>query len=207
MSRIVQQLYSLCKCLNSIWKVETTLETSIQKQLSHFKISIYSRKFCSTAQKIQYCMNVQKAWKLHLKFSFLSFSVKFICLWLITEQPAINVLKEVQLYLQKNPNEMVTIMIEDHVISPTGVRCLMLLAWGNSGSQFLKYQKKVEIGQQLILWSRKISAYLFSLFTSNSTKEASEGISYQWNYIVENQCKPNFLLLLWNFRGPRIHFY
>jgi len=120
-SRIVQQLYSLCKCLNSIWKVETTLETSIQKQLSHFKISIYSPKFCSTAQKIKYCMNVQKAWKLHLKFSFLSLSVKFICLWLITEQPAINVLKEVQLYLQKNPNEMVTIMIEDHVVSPTGV--------------------------------------------------------------------------------------
>ena len=87
------------------------------------------------------------------------------------------------------------------------VRCLMLLAWGNSGSQFLKCQKMVEIGQQLILWSRKISAYLFSLFTSNSTKEASEGISYQWNYIVENQCKPNFLLLLWNFRGLRIHFY
>ena len=42
------------------------------------------------------------------------------------------------------------------------VRCLMLLAWGNSGSQFLKCQKMVEIGQQLILWSRKVSAYLFS---------------------------------------------
>lgn len=66
-------------------------------------------------------MNAQKAWKLHLKISFLSFSVKFICLWLTTQQPAINVLKEVQLYLQKNPNEMVTIFIEDHVIIlPTG---------------------------------------------------------------------------------------
>ena len=27
------------------------------------------------------------------------------------------------------------------------------------------------------------------LFTSVSSKEKSEGIAYQWNYMVENQCK------------------
>lgn len=27
------------------------------------------------------------------------------------------------------------------------------------------------------------------VFTSNQTKEASEGIAYQWKYTVENQCK------------------
>lgn len=113
-------------------------------------------------------MNAQKAWKLHLKISFLSFSVKFICLWLTTHQPAINVLKEVQLYLQKNPNEMVTIFIEDHVIiSPTGRVSQVFDAAGLRKFWFPASQmpKKVEIGQQLILWSRKISAYLCSLQT------------------------------------------
>jgi hypothetical protein len=33
------------------------------------------------------------------------------------------------------------------------------------------------------------------VFTSNSSKEASEGIAYQWNYVVETQCKSNYLLL------------
>lgn len=27
------------------------------------------------------------------------------------------------------------------------------------------------------------------VFTSNKNKQASEGIAYQWNYTVENQCK------------------
>jgi len=36
------------------------------------------------------------------------------------------------------------------------------------------------------------------VFTSIQSKEASEGIAYQWNYMVENQCKKfsfNFLLV------------
>jgi hypothetical protein len=27
------------------------------------------------------------------------------------------------------------------------------------------------------------------VFTSKSAKEASEGIAYEWRYVVENQCK------------------
>ena len=27
------------------------------------------------------------------------------------------------------------------------------------------------------------------VFTSEKSKEASEGIAYQWNYVVENQCE------------------
>ena len=29
-------------------------------------------------------------------------------------------------------------------------------------------------------------------FSSKSSKEASEGIAYQWNYLVETQCKSNY---------------
>lgn len=27
------------------------------------------------------------------------------------------------------------------------------------------------------------------VFTSDKTKEGTEGIAYQWNFVVENQCK------------------
>lgn len=40
---------------------------------------------------------------------------------LIPQQPAINVLKEIKIYLHANPLEMITIIIEDHVASPNGV--------------------------------------------------------------------------------------
>lgn len=32
------------------------------------------------------------------------------------------------------------------------------------------------------------------VFTSKSSKEATEGIAYQWTYVVENQCKTPFLI-------------
>nr|POE71175.1 pi-plc x domain-containing protein [Quercus suber] len=90
---------------------------------------------------------------------------------------------------------MVTIMIEDHVITPTGVSKVFDAAglrkfWfpvsqmPKKGGDWPTVDSMVQKNQRLLV------------FTSNSTKEASEGISYQWNYIVENQCKPNFLLLL-----------
>ncbi|KAK7836208.1 pi-plc x domain-containing protein [Quercus suber] len=110
-----------------------------------------------------------------------NFTAYFICLWLITQQPAINVLIKVQLYLQKNPNEMVTIMIEDHVITPTGVSKVFDAAglrkfWfpvsqmPKKGGDWPTVDSMVQKNQRLLV------------FTSNSTKEASEGISYQ------NQC-------------------
>lgn len=32
------------------------------------------------------------------------------------------------------------------------------------------------------------------VFTSKKDKEASEGFAYQWNYMVENQCKLLFMI-------------
>ena len=33
------------------------------------------------------------------------------------------------------------------------------------------------------------------VFTSKKAKEASEGIAYEWNYVVENQCKSYIFIL------------
>lgn len=41
-------------------------------------------------------------------------------MWTI-QQPAINVLKEIQVFLEANPSEIVTIIIEDYVTSPKGL--------------------------------------------------------------------------------------
>ena len=40
---------------------------------------------------------------------------------MIHQQPAINVLKEIQIYLQANPWEIITVIIEDHVSTSNGV--------------------------------------------------------------------------------------
>ncbi|XP_062176547.1 PI-PLC X domain-containing protein At5g67130-like isoform X3 [Alnus glutinosa] len=101
-------------------------------------------------------------------------------------QPAINVLNEVQNYLQANPWEIITIIIEDHVSTPKGVRRVFdaaglskfwfpLSQMPKSGGNWSTVDDMVKKNQRLVV------------FTSNSSKEASEGIAYQWNYVVETQ--------------------
>lgn len=49
-----------------------------------------------------------------------------------------------------------------------------------NGSDWLTVKKMLRMNHRLIV------------FTSNATKEASERIAYEWNYVVENKCE--FLL-------------
>ncbi|XVF45121.1 hypothetical protein PTKIN_Ptkin02bG0180300 [Pterospermum kingtungense] len=101
-------------------------------------------------------------------------------------QPAINVLKEVQAFLQANPSEIVTIIIEDYVSSPSGLTKVFDAAglrkfWfpvsgmPKNGGNWPTVDDMVRKNQRLVV------------FTSKSAKEASEGIAYQWRYMVENQ--------------------
>ncbi|KAJ0076576.1 hypothetical protein Patl1_35535 [Pistacia atlantica] len=101
-------------------------------------------------------------------------------------QPAINVLKEVQKFLEANPAEIVTIIIEDYVTSPNGLTNVFVAAglakyWfpvtrmPNNGGDWPTVDDMIRNNQRLVV------------FTSKSAKEASEGIAYQWSYMVENQ--------------------
>ncbi|MED6222783.1 hypothetical protein PIB30_067747 [Stylosanthes scabra] len=101
-------------------------------------------------------------------------------------QPAINVLKEIQVFLEANPTEIVTIIIEDYVTSPKGLTKVFDAAglkkyWfpvsrmPKNGGDWPTVDDMVKNNQRLIV------------FTSKSTKEASEGIAYEWRYLVENQ--------------------
>lgn len=101
-------------------------------------------------------------------------------------QPAINVLKEIQAFLQANPSEIVTIIIEDYVTSPKGLTKVFDSAglrkfWfpvsrmPKNGGNWPTVADMIQKNQRLVV------------FTSKRAKEASEGIAYEWNYVVENQ--------------------
>ncbi|PWA72293.1 PLC-like phosphodiesterase, TIM beta/alpha-barrel domain-containing protein [Artemisia annua] len=101
-------------------------------------------------------------------------------------QPAINVLKEVQAFLEANPAEIITIIIEDYVTTQNGLTKIFKAAglsnfWfpvsrmPSNGSNWPTVESMIQQNQRLVV------------FTSKSSKEASEGIAYTWRYLVENQ--------------------
>ncbi|GLU13552.1 hypothetical protein SLE2022_301840 [Rubroshorea leprosula] len=101
-------------------------------------------------------------------------------------QPAINVLKEIQVFMEANPSEIITIFIEDYVTSPQGLTKVFnasglskywfpVSSMPKNGEDWPTVDDMVKQNQRLVV------------FTSISSKEASEGIAYQWRYVVENQ--------------------
>lgn len=114
--------------------------------------------------------------------------------YVIKQQPAINVLKEVQVFLDANPSEIITIFIEDYVTSPQGLTKVLnasgltkfwfpVSSMPQNGENWPVIDDMINKNQRLLV------------FTSKSAKEASEGIAYQWRYVVENQCKHSFFLM------------
>ncbi|KAK7331063.1 hypothetical protein VNO77_25274 [Canavalia gladiata] len=105
-------------------------------------------------------------------------------------QPATNVLKEIQSFLETNPSEIVTIFIEDYVTSSQGLTKVFNASGLNkymfpvsrmpkNGEDWPTVDDMVQKNQRLVV------------FTSKSSKQASEGIAYQWTYVVENQYGDN----------------
>ncbi|OVA15842.1 Phospholipase C [Macleaya cordata] len=105
-------------------------------------------------------------------------------------QPAIKVLKEIQVFLDANPSEIITIIIEDYVTSPQGLTKVFDAAglrkfWfpvslmPKNGEDWPTVDDMVRKNQRLIVFSSKLA------------KEASEGIAYEWRYLVENQYGDN----------------
>lgn len=86
-----------------------------------------------------------------------------------------------------------TLILEDYVKAPNGLTKVF------TDSGLMKYwfplSKMPKNGQDWPLVKDMVANnQRLLVFTSIQSKEASEGIAYQWNYMVENQCK--FLLVL-----------
>ncbi|KAL3616130.1 hypothetical protein CASFOL_040020 [Castilleja foliolosa] len=101
-------------------------------------------------------------------------------------QPAINTLREIQGFLETNPTEIVSFFIEDYVRSPQGLTRVFnasglspylfpISRMPRNGEDWPTVDEMVRRNQRLVV------------FTSRSSKEGSEGIAYEWNYVVENQ--------------------
>lgn len=101
-------------------------------------------------------------------------------------------MKEINVFLTQHRTEIVTVFIKDHVTSPNGINKLFskaglrkfwfpLYKMPKNGSDWLTVKKMITMNHRLIV------------FTSNATKETSEHIAYEWNYVVENKCESYFI--------------
>jgi hypothetical protein len=97
-------------------------------------------------------------------------------------------LKEVENFLTANPSEIVTLILEDYVETPNGLTNIF------KASGLMKYWFPISSmpkdGQDWPLVKDMVAKnHRLIVFGSQKNKEQSEGIAYQWNYMVENQCK------------------
>lgn len=111
-----------------------------------------------------------------------------MCALGFSQQPAINTLTEVEAFLSQNPTEIVTIILEDYVKAPKGLTTLFT----NAG--LVKYwfpvSKMPRKGEDWPTVTEMVQEnHRLLVFTSDGSKEAIEGIAYQWKYMVENECK------------------
>ncbi|XP_028549784.1 PI-PLC X domain-containing protein At5g67130-like [Dendrobium catenatum] len=117
---------------------------------------------------------------------WLCHSIDGICFNFTAFQPAINALKEIEKFLSINPSEVITIFIEDYVNSPQG----LTKVFNASGLSkfFFPSSEMPKNGEDWPSISEMINKnHRLLVFTSKKSKEASEGISYQWNYLIESQ--------------------
>ncbi|KAL6551730.1 hypothetical protein OROGR_007884 [Orobanche gracilis] len=101
-------------------------------------------------------------------------------------QPAINVLREVEAFLKENPTAIVTIFIEDYVSSPNGLTGVFKASGLNQYLFPLSQMPKNGGDWPTVNYMVKNNHRLV-VFTSKKSKEGSEKIAYEWNYVVENQ--------------------
>ncbi|KAM3252737.1 PI-PLC X domain-containing protein [Capsicum annuum] len=101
-------------------------------------------------------------------------------------EPAVNTLKEVEAFLSANPTEIVTIIIEDYVHSPKGLT--RVFADAGLDKYWFPVSKMPRKGDDWPTVNDMVKKnYRLLVFTSDSSKEAAEGIAYQWRYMVENE--------------------
>ncbi|XP_044432591.1 PI-PLC X domain-containing protein At5g67130-like [Triticum aestivum] len=100
-------------------------------------------------------------------------------------EPAIGTMREIEAFLVMNPSEVVTLILEDYVKSHRGLSKLFIKTgltkyWfpasrmPQNGEDWPRVSDMIRLNRRLVV------------FTSNRFKESSEGIAYQWNYMVEN---------------------
>lgn len=87
-----------------------------------------------------------------------------------------------------NPGEIVTLILEDYVQGPKGLTNVFkasgLMKYWFPVSKMPKKGEDWPLVRDMVAKNQRLL-----VFTSDKSKEQSEGIAYQWNYMVENHCK------------------
>ncbi|XP_031491541.1 PI-PLC X domain-containing protein At5g67130 [Nymphaea colorata] len=99
---------------------------------------------------------------------------------------AIDTLREIESFMSANPSEIITLILEDYVHTPNALRKV----FNDSGlSKFwFPVSKMPKKGEDWPLVRDMVASNeRLLVFTSIASKEQSEGIAYEWNYIVENE--------------------
>ncbi|KAJ8436029.1 hypothetical protein Cgig2_007687 [Carnegiea gigantea] len=101
-------------------------------------------------------------------------------------EPAIDTLKEIEAFMSSNPGEIVTLILEDYVEAPKGLTKVFtdagLMKYWFPVSRMPKHGEDWPLVSDMVAKNQRLL-----VFTSSKSKEVSEGIAYQWNYMVENQ--------------------
>ncbi|XP_019057048.1 PREDICTED: PI-PLC X domain-containing protein At5g67130 [Tarenaya hassleriana] len=108
------------------------------------------------------------------------------CYDLTAFNPAIDTFKEISAFLAANPSEIITVFLEDYVKTPNA----LIKVFTDSGLKkfWFPVQNMPRPGQDWPTVKDMVSNnQRLIVFTSSKSKEQSEGIAYQWNYVVENQ--------------------
>ncbi|XP_048557483.1 PI-PLC X domain-containing protein At5g67130-like isoform X2 [Triticum urartu] len=100
--------------------------------------------------------------------------------------PAVNVLREIEVFLRRNPSEVITIFIEDYVEAPMGLT-RVFNASGLTPYLFPVWRMPKNGGDWPLLSDMVRDNHRLLVFTSRSAKEAAEGFAHEWGYVVENQ--------------------
>jgi hypothetical protein len=104
------------------------------------------------------------------------------------QSPVNDTLTEIETFLAAQPEEIVVIFIEDYVHATNGLTnaftkaglmkyMFPLAKMPTNGSNWPTVDSMIASNERLLV------------FTSIESKQASEGIAYQWNFVVENQCE------------------
>lgn len=91
-------------------------------------------------------------------------------------------------FLSANPTEIVTIIIEDYVHTSKGLTNLFTSA--GLDKYWFPVSKMPKKGEDWPTVTDMVQQnHRLLVFTSVASKEAEEGIAYQWKYMLENERK------------------
>ncbi|KAJ0981951.1 hypothetical protein J5N97_010206 [Dioscorea zingiberensis] len=108
------------------------------------------------------------------------------CFEITAFRPAIDTMREIEAFLAAHPTEIVTLILEDYVQAPNG----LTKVFNDSGllNYWFPLSEMPQNGEDWPLVSDMVAKnHRLIVFTSMASKQDTEGIAYQWNFMVENQ--------------------